>query len=302
MTNYIIPFFYTLKTRMKGTDKKIAYLFTFIIPVIIYAVAYCYLEHKNYATIIPGAIIGLIGVMSIYEIGYLRNDVYAIKREKTPTLRVTKDEMELIKSNIIAISIGKYIIAAACVGGILALGANWIYYLAGLVLIEVIYHIHNFFRGKISILTFAILSTLRYVVPLVFIGGDLFTLISTFVLATTIPRTFEKSGDKKFNIKFLQTILTGIDLNYIRIMYYIALTVNMFAQYSAFHINIVYIVITLYYLVYRGGIVILMLITGKGKHNNNNNKNIGNPKYKGQNTNYKAQNKNYKGKSTKNKR
>lgn len=259
MKDYVIPFLYTIKTRLKGKEKMVAYLFTFIIPVFLYAITYSYIEKKSYGITILATIIGIIGVMSVYEIGYIRNDIYAIKKEKNPTLRLSKDDMTFVKGNIKIILIVKYLIALIALICIFALKLDWIYYLIGLILIEIFYLGHNFFRGKLSIITFFVLSTLRYVVPLVFIGGRLYTLIAVFIFAISIPRTIEKAAEKKFNIKFMQTILDSIDFNYIRVMYYLALVINIFAQYSMIHISIAYIVMSVYYLIYRGAIAIMIL-------------------------------------------
>lgn len=266
MKDFVIPFLYTLKTRIKDKDKRIAYLFTYIIPVLLYAIIFTYTSKGNYLTTIIGTIIGLIGVMSIYEIGYIRNDVYAVKKEKKPTIRLSEEESSFVQSNIKVISIIKYIISIVALICIFALGFKGLYYLIGLVLIEIIYYAHNFFRGKISIITFFILSTLRYTIPLIFLSSKVGTVITVFIFAISIPRTIEKASDKKFNIKFMQTILGSVDVSYIRVMYYIALVVNMLAQYSLIHIAMVYIIISVYYLIYRGAIVVYSLVAVKGKH------------------------------------
>lgn len=268
MRDYLIPFFYTAKTRLKRNEKRVAYIFTVILPIFLYAITYSYLNHKDYGITLLATTIGIIGVMSIYEIGYIRNDIYAIKREKDPTLRLSDDEISFVQRNMTTILAVKYIIALIALVCIFALKLDWIYYLIGLVLIEVFYFAHNLFRGKISIFTFFVLNTLKYVVPLLFIGGRVYTLIAVFIFAISIPRTIEKSAQKKFNIKVIQTVLDNIDLNYMRVMYYLALVINILAQYSMIHISIVYIVISVYYLIYRGIVAAIILFRARAKKNN----------------------------------
>ena len=80
MGKYIIPFFYTFYTRTKGLGKKVAYLFTFIIPVLLYGLTSAYENEFSFIKVGVAIIIGLIGTMSIYEIGYIRNDVFTDRK------------------------------------------------------------------------------------------------------------------------------------------------------------------------------------------------------------------------------
>ncbi|MGL4759956.1 MAG: hypothetical protein ACRCWG_00635 [Sarcina sp.] len=268
MTKYTIPFFYTFYTRIKGNAKRVAYLFTFIIPIFIYGITVGIHQKIDLSGIIwtiIGSVITLIGTMSVYEIGYIRNDVFTIKKEKNPTLRLKKTELLYVEKNIKTVVIIKYLIAVASVIILFLIGYKIALYVIGLLLIEIFYFIHNKIRGKLSILSFFILSTLRYVVPLTILNINIGITLLVFILVISIPRATEKASEKKFNIRFLSFITYGINLNYIRAIYYLALTVIIFAQYITFRIPIMYVVLSLYYLFYRGGIAAKMLVDYKKK-------------------------------------
>ncbi|WP_297521425.1 hypothetical protein [uncultured Clostridium sp.] len=255
MTKYIIPFFYTLYTRTKGMGKKVAYLFTFIFPVLLYAVTVAYNNKSNFLLTIVTIIISLIGTMSIYEIGYIRNDVFTIKKEKNPTLRLRREELEYVEKKIIPILIIKYGIAILSIVLTFVLGMNFINYIIGLILIEVFYFIHNSVRGKLSIGSFFVLSTLRYITPLMVLHTNVVSTIIVFILIISIPRTLEKAAEKKFNIKNLSFIRNS-NLNILRAIYYIILLAVILIQNFTIGISLVYIVSAIYYLVYRGLIAI----------------------------------------------
>ncbi|WP_066875150.1 hypothetical protein [Clostridium mediterraneense] len=264
MTKYIIPFLYTFYTRTKGNSKKVAYLFTFIIPVFLFAYAMLYKSNISPVTIGVGVIVALIGTMSIYEIGYIRNDVFTIKTEKNPTLRLSKDELTYVEKNITTILIVKYIIAILSVIIIYFLKLEYIQFLIALVLIEIFYFMHNKVRGRLSILSFFILSTLRYITALMIFKGNVLLTIAVFIVAISIPRTFEKASEKKFNIKYLAFMRDGtVELNLVRFLYYIALLINVLAEYMMLHTGIIFIILTLYYLIYRGLIALVIFMKSR---------------------------------------
>lgn len=259
MIKYIIPFYYTFYTRIKGKSKRIAYLFTFILPIILFA--FTTLKQSN-VELISGFIafvIALLGTMSVYEIGYIRNDVFTTKKEINPTLRLSKDECTFVEKNIKSILIFKYLIAIISVIIVFLFGLQGLIYLAGLILIEIFYYLHNNIRSRWSILTFFVLSTLRYCVPLLIFKENVLVVVSVFILVISIPRTLEKAGEKKYKIKFMITIFDTLSKDLFRVIYYLALSVNILAQVMEGNIKSVYVIMSVYYLLYRGLIWIAIL-------------------------------------------
>ena len=263
MKNYVLPFFYTFHTRIKKNVKKIAYLFTFIIPVFLYGISVTDIKYESILWAIVAITVSLIGTMSIYELGYIRNDMFAIKKEKKPTLRLTEKEILYIEENFREIIAIKYLIAIISLGIIYLMGYGWIKYLIGLILIEVFYYSYNNFRYKISILNFFVLSTLRYIVPLLILSIHLGVLVAVFILVISIPRTIEKAAEKRFNIRILYFINNTIDLNLLRFLYYIVLFISVVIQVFISDISNLFLILTGYYLFYRGAIFMAVSIKNK---------------------------------------
>ena len=252
MIKYVIPFFYTFYTRIKGNGKRVAYLFTFIFPVLIYALTVVYQDKLNYFLTIVAIIISLTGTMSIYEIGYIRNDVFTIKKEKNPTLRLKREELDYVENKIAPILIIKYSTAGLSVILAFILRLDWTNYVIGLVLIEIFYFVHNSVRGKSSIVSFFILSTLRYITPIMILYTNVLTILGVFILVISIPRTLEKAAEKKFKIEALSFIREGINLNILRGIYYLGVMIYVVIQAFITKMDLSYIVLAFYYLLYRG--------------------------------------------------
>ena len=196
--------------------------------------------------------------MSIYEVGYINNDVITIQYEKNPTLRLKEDEIFYARERIGKIRAIKYIIALIIIGILVMLNCNYIYYTIGLILIYIVYLAHNKVRDKKSIITFFFLSLLRYItVPLMFsyslsIRGDkglnLYISIWLFMLIIALPRTIEKETEKKYNISSLDIIKKKT--TEFRVIYYvIASLIGMGLAIGGFGYS--YLVLSLYYLCYR---------------------------------------------------
>ncbi|WP_297438894.1 hypothetical protein [uncultured Clostridium sp.] len=266
MGKYIIPFFYTFYTRTKGLGKKVAYLFTFIIPVLLYGLTSAYENEFSFIKVGIAIIIGLIGTMSIYEIGYIRNDVFTIKKEKKPTLRLERKELDYVEKNVRIILGAKYLISLISIGIIFLLGFDYIQYIIALILIEIFYYIHNNIRGKKSILSFFVLSTLRYITPLTVIHTNIWITVSVFILMVTVSRTFEKAAEKKFKISILEFVGTSIDVNILRGFYYLIVLLVILAQYMMFKIPMVFVTLSIYYFIYRGLIACGYIVKQFKKH------------------------------------
>lgn len=253
MNKFIIPFYYTFYTRIKGKSKRVAYLFTFILPIYIYIVAF---NNKFTAMDFIASILAFIGLMSVYEIGYINNDVVTTRNEKNPTLRLTKDEMSYAWKHLKSIKTIKYITAFVMLIILIFLDYNAVYYIIGLILIDLVYAIHNLVRDKKSIITFFCLSLLRYItVPLVFCSAvgtsvnkdfNLYAMIGLFVLIIALPRTIEKAAEKKYKIETLKIIKERT--TEFRVIYYILASI---LGAFLFKLGYCYLVLSLYYLCYR---------------------------------------------------
>ncbi|MGL5049646.1 MAG: hypothetical protein ACRC6E_03325 [Fusobacteriaceae bacterium] len=210
---YTIPFYYTLKTRTLKINKKISYIFTYLFPVFILFFRASFDLKSLFAFFLS-----LIGTISIYEVGYLENDIKTVKKEINPTLRLKESETLDIESNFYKIIFIKYFISGLIVY-ILSFKFKISYFILGLFLIQIIYLFHNRIRNKINLISFFLLSTLRYLTPLLIRVNDINYNFFQILLYISLVRLLEKSSEEKYKIKFLSFVKNNLGI--FRVLYYV---------------------------------------------------------------------------------
>jgi phosphoserine phosphatase len=152
------------------------------------------LEIPNSADLI---ILSWIVFISLYEIGYIDNDYYAVKKEDNPSIRLSADQKEN--------QVRKFIIARifyAFIGALL-LTINFDM-AAALIIIGaavanlVIYLIHNRLPRGSRLLSYALLKASHLYIPLIAVApiGSIFLAIFIFYLPSTLIEYSEKIGVK----------------------------------------------------------------------------------------------------------
>lgn len=107
--------------------------------------------------------ISSVGLLSLYEAGYLINDCWSIKRESRPTLRVPSG----INQYLTWLVLVRLSFSAAAVFLLVLLNTpNVSRYAIGLAGLAVAFFIHNIQDSNLRLLTFPVLGLARMVVPL----------------------------------------------------------------------------------------------------------------------------------------
>lgn len=221
--NLVVPYYYTLKTRTKGKIDKITYILNNIVPIVLYNITI--LKEEKLVYIFLNSVLVLSSYISIYEIGYIYNDVITIEKEENPTLRLKIEELNIIKKNIKTIFLLKIIISIS-----LIIIINLIFirkdnkpYLIGCILTLLVYYIHNNVRNaRINYITFFLLSTLRFFTPisLFLFKENIFRYLLDVILTNSLIRNFEIIGYKKY---FIKNINIYKKRHGFRVIYYIIL-------------------------------------------------------------------------------
>lgn len=250
---YIIPLYYTYFSRLKTRTKKIGYIFTFIIPILIVSV----LISDNFNLF--HFILGLLGFMSIYEIGYLRNDILTVKKEKSPTLRLSSEDHKIVEKYLKKIFFYKYIITILVIIYLsFFVINNVILYIISILLIEFFYFIHNIIRNRWNLLSFTVLNNLRYSTVVLLFSDEFLFVHILFLITISLLRLLEKASENKYNFKLLQTLFKRS--SNIRTFYYFLILVIVYILFPSFHL---YLIITTYFFVYRLLISIVEIIFKK---------------------------------------
>lgn len=253
----LFPLSYVTYSRLSTFKEWASWFYLFplfcLLSYIYYSVIPCAIPEF----LISFAIIFLV-VLALYEIGYLYNDLFAVKVENAPTLRVKNDWFVqnfygLVGSRVVFIVfsiVGLYINSRQlCVSGYLL---NFIVLLACL---GFAFYLHNVVRGPGNVLTFCALSFLKYYTVLFLISDNLFFIM--VFLSFTFIRTLEY-GSVKGYIKGRLAAFIVSDIDFFRVVYYIFLfsAVGIFVLAGMIPLNYLFVVI--YFLVYRLGIYALV--------------------------------------------
>ncbi len=238
---YSIPFYYTTISRIKSKAQILEYVaFYFIIGLIL-----LFTYTKVEITTLMLWFIGFVGMISIYEIGYLRNDFVTIKKEKSPKLRCSITERENIINSFKGIVLLKYLYTLMVVTILYLLEVDLKYFIICLVLIEATYLIHNNLRSKITYITFFLLTVLRYFTPFTLISNiNLKSVLISVIFLIAIPRMYDKLNSK-LKRKYKSTEPIKKIYRFRTVYYFVVFLFILILGLRE------YLIITLYLLIYR---------------------------------------------------
>lgn len=207
---WVLPFCYLFKTRLRRRQDLISWVLIHPLPVLFIAFAAHSPEQPLSILFVP--IIGLVAFQSLYEIGYIDNDVFTIKHELNPTLRLLQLDAAFLESNFGIVAAGRVAIFVSClvlIAQITSEQSRVALYPFGLVcaMTMVAFAIHNRVRNRWNIFTYTILSAGRYVsVPLLAWGLDAPGILIVAFLMMPFPRTLEHASKPKYRLGMLQQI------------------------------------------------------------------------------------------------
>lgn len=193
----IIPFYYTFSKRLNNLFLIGSFILSYIIPIFILSFELKYKENILIFTF--NVLLNIAAYTSIYEIGYIMNDVITVKREKEPTIRLCEHERRSIEENIVKICFSKIMISLLLFEILKKINhVNNYKYILVILATLIIYCIHNLIRdNRINFFTFMFLSFLKFVSPIYLLYGVIDEkIIAQIFLYLVIIRNFELIGKK----------------------------------------------------------------------------------------------------------
>lgn len=165
MNLFYIPHQYTFLYNRKGIE-GLAYFSEYYVPLLLFVVL-----SDGSANALITYFLAVSAFMSIYEIGYIENNVLAIEEDSVPTLRHTSKELLFLKKNLHTIFLTRYIIAAL-LAALMSFLVDITFFIVLLIAVRVIFYLYNirYRRGLFHRILFALLRFLRYFSPIYFLG------------------------------------------------------------------------------------------------------------------------------------
>ena len=238
---YLIPLSYLFSSRLKTTHEKISWL-------IIYP-AFLILVCQLYGGNILFLSLAIILTMSVYEIGYLDNDFRTVLSERSPTMRCG-DERTSISKNLRKILASRitYAIIIIIFFYLHTEFVNFIKLIVALTILTIGFYFHNTIRSRWNILTYIIIVSCRYVIPIlasVCMGCYLLLFIT---IIFPMVRTVEHSCKDKYDFPAIKRIVADPDIFRVRIYGFIFIISSLIA----FRIDdYKFMLLSTYFLVYR---------------------------------------------------
>lgn len=250
MFKYYIPLIYTYKTRYNSILRFLSFLFFTCLPSFYIVI----INNKINIQLIISYIVTFIAMYSLYECGYLFNDIVTINFEKNPTLRIEQKYIKIIPKhleNMLTVRLA-----------IVVLGCFWLYqftinikeFCITLLLLFITYSLHNFYRDRTNIVTMFLLVFLKnFLLVIPFIPTHEFLEAGLIIIITIAAiRTYEFATKERFNLKIN---IKNIDL--FRIEYYIMATLIVSILETMDYLNNNYMLLMMLFLFYRIVVYIL---------------------------------------------
>jgi len=257
MNSFYLPFVYLFKSRLKSKMNKISWFIIYIIPIYFIGLSVSNTELLNYSLIF---ILAVIVFNSVYELGYLENDIQTTKKESNPTYRIDEKTYNFLDNNYAKIIVFKIITIISILIFTYLLFEDKVYiinFIIGLTTIRFFFYLHNKIRNQLNILTFFLLSSTKYILPLVLVL-NLNELFSVWYILFLFPilRSIEHSTKIKYKLNKWAEIIGNHDL--FRIKYYLIVFVVSVYFYFSNLIEYSFLIFILYFLLYRTATYILV--------------------------------------------
>lgn len=247
-----LPLSYTFKSRILTKSERLSWFV--IYPLFLFLFVYLFELSFVYF------LLYLFSIVSVYEVGYLYNDFVTTKKEKTPTLRAGGWEGAVYNNfhcHVVIRILLSYAIAIS-----IFIFYNDFYLLVVISAILLTYYFHNSLRSRLNVFTYFLLVSERYIGPIVFFKS----LPAFFIVLLCFPlcRTIEHSCKKKYNFNFIKNLVK--DPDFFRVKYYTFISFLVLGIIFIFDWNIEYLILPVYFLVYRTLAYYLRGFANRNKH------------------------------------
>ena len=251
----LLPIHYSYKTRFKTLPHFISWIIIYAMPVVYLGLLTLGYSFVNYLI----SVVAILLIYSLYEIGYIQNDAETIKKENSPTTRLTNKELSFYESNKVFIYLFRLFISfflSTIVYFMVEIKLNAIVFLSAAWFILVIYQIYNRVRNRLNLFLHVLLVVIRFcsILLLGFIDFK-WELFITSLLAFPLINLIERSSEKRFAFSFIRSWLDSKSnkkqLGLFRIKYYLLCYFVYFVLYLLNLVSLYSVILIFYYLLYR---------------------------------------------------
>lgn len=252
---FYIPLAFAIQTRFLRRSKlgAIVWATEYLIPVLLSMLLISWPTY-NFVS----AIIAILAVYNLYEIGYIQNDCETIKKENKPTKRLSDKQLNYYESH------KTFIYGLRMLWGIIfsiyfiLTGIPWIWIIVTWMVIPY-YLLYNYLRGRICLYLIMPLTSYRYCYPLILYGiiGNISMaclMILVLFVAYPLPTFIEQcaGGKGSHPENWSKFFLSNFDDRFIfRVRYYFVMSIITITLSFCSAIPLSVSIIPVYYLMDR---------------------------------------------------
>lgn len=262
MNKFYIPFYYLIHSRLKSKTDQLSWLIIFIFPQLLIT-----LYVSNFDILLTTSIflVSQLTFNTLYEIGYLENDIKTTLNEKNPTKRVSTDEYDYLAKNYNFLVYSRYFFVFMTLGLLYFISSsneitlNLMEFISLLLISRVFFFLHNTNRNNFNLITFSVLAITKYIFPFVLIFNDDILLVSVLlIILFPLLRVIEHSTHKRYNFQKFAKIVGNHDK--FRVIYYfmISLLFSINSYFNQNTISNIFVLLSIYFLAYRVSSYILI--------------------------------------------
>lgn len=219
-------------TRLGLPVEKASWILIYIVPVYALGAYFSATDLSVYSALF---FLSLMAFYSIYELGYLENDIKTVQSEKQPTIRLGLAEQSYYLKNynwVVALKVCIAVLFFGIAVSVARSEASNIYvaqFLVMSVYIRCVFFFHNRVRNRGNILTFSMLSAVKYTAPLSLLMPLEGLLVAGVMLFFAFPlvRTMEHSTKSKYGLNRWASLVGNHDV--FRVKYYGLMAIGVLA-------------------------------------------------------------------------
>lgn len=214
MRSYLLPGAYLIDTRLRQPRERISWILTNVLVVAMasmVAASPAPVFPMTFLILVVALLLALVAWQSLYEIGYIQNDIVTTTRETRPTLRHEPESAAALRRQLprlYALKVGIAGAALLALAGLervsevrLEVGT----FALALVALGALFMLHNAVRSSANLATFLLLLGAKFAaVPLLFADSEQAgALVAVMMLTVPLIRTLEYAALPRFGLPWL---------------------------------------------------------------------------------------------------
>lgn len=241
-----MPLSYLFYSRIDSIKEALSWIYLF--PAFCFFVCFFYGSTVLSLVAILKFVVIFLTVISVYEIGYLFNDLKSSSREKEPSIRVSDCWYQDNFGKLVFLR-GIFSLLFFAIFYYVSEPVVLLQFFIAVLLLSLAFYLHNRIRGRFNVITFLILSFFKYY-SVVFLVDDYYVFLLIF-FSFPLLRSIEYGLIKGYiSLRFAKDLFLN-DRHFFRFLYLLFITLFSFVILSNNNISVYYIFIPLYFLVFR---------------------------------------------------